>query len=101
MIGASKYLHFLRPDVYPIWDQWVAQGVAGKSTRGFLQSPSNYRAYIDQISNFQLPKRLDAEVVAAIGDVSKVRKIEFSIFNLMTNASEAERHEVNVAENVR
>ena len=88
MIGASKYLHFLRPDIYPIWDQWVAQAVAGKKGRAFLQSPANYKAYMDQLDGIALPQRLDDEIVNAIGQVSRIRKAEFAIFNLVTTSAE-------------
>ena len=49
LVGVSKLLHFIRPDIYPIWDSKIYKHITGnKSTYG-IGKPERYLLYLNEI----------------------------------------------------
>jgi hypothetical protein len=47
LVGVSKLLHFIRPDLYPIWDSRVYKYINGKPASQQIAKVDNYMAYYD------------------------------------------------------
>jgi hypothetical protein len=47
MVAVSKLLHFVRPDLYVIWDRRVYTYVNGHYSQYQIQKPGNYLALLD------------------------------------------------------
>jgi hypothetical protein len=47
MVAVSKLLHFVRPDLYVIWDRRVYTYVNGRYSQYQIQKPGNYLAFLD------------------------------------------------------
>ena len=82
LIGASKFLHFANPEIYPIWDRRVAEAMYGLPHYYQHQKTENYIQYIDDLSNIDVPDALLKSLRTKLGAASKVRLLEFSLFNL-------------------
>jgi hypothetical protein len=50
MVGSSKLLHFVRPDVYPIWDSRISASIGGQTHAAYMGNPRNYQAYMEALS---------------------------------------------------
>jgi hypothetical protein len=86
-VGASKLLHFLAPEHYPIWDSRIFKYI-------FKGGKKPYKSNLDRIELFQnyrqqlikISKLKDAEVVQEIitehcgYKVTKIRALEFAMF---------------------
>jgi hypothetical protein len=77
-VGTSKFLHFVAPEIFPIWDSNIALvfGITSK-----INDPATYLDYCDAVH-----RRLDAgePIVwpAQLGEkgISDVRKVEFCLY---------------------
>jgi hypothetical protein len=79
-VGTSKFLHFVAPDIFPIWDSNIALvfGITSK-----INDPATYLDYCDAIHN-----RLDDTAkpvvwpmeLRELKDVTDVRKMEFCLY---------------------
>ena len=47
LVGVSKLLHFINPDVYAIWDSRVCRFLTGMSHRNKVENISLYWQYVD------------------------------------------------------
>lgn len=47
LVGASKLLHFINPDVYAIWDSRVCNFLTGKSYKQKVEKISLFWSYLD------------------------------------------------------
>ena len=52
IVGASKLLHFISPDYYPIWDRKICNFLLGKSYSYIVNNISNYLGYVDFCRSF-------------------------------------------------
>lgn len=70
MVGTSKLLHFVRPDVHAIWDSRVYRYLHQKKPYTYrLEAPETYGGYLDQLAELQkderfgtLKQRLEQEI---------------------------------------
>jgi hypothetical protein len=46
VVGASKVLHFLKPDTYPIWDSVVYEFIHGEGSQYQMGKAENYLDYM-------------------------------------------------------
>jgi hypothetical protein len=60
IVGASKLLHFMYPEKYPIWDSKICEIISGKSHHQKVQNTLNYINYCEAIQNLinELPENL-------------------------------------------
>ena len=47
MVGASKLLHFVNPELYPIWDSKICAYLTGKRHAYVVNDVTNYIAYLE------------------------------------------------------
>lgn len=85
LVGASKILHFISPETFPIWDPRIYSFVYDKKPYGYNVSKlKNYRTYMEKLSGLQVDERFPEfyqSVKDKVGyDVSKVRAIELVMF---------------------
>lgn len=59
-VGASKLLHFIYPEKYPIWDSKICEIITDKSYTQKVQNTLNYINYCEAIQNLinELPENL-------------------------------------------
>ena len=59
-VGASKLLHFIYPEKYPIWDSKICEIITDKSNPQKVQNTLNYINYCEAIQNLinELPENL-------------------------------------------
>jgi hypothetical protein len=54
LVGTSKLLHFISPQLYPIWDSRVYRALFGKVPHRYrLEDPQVYLSFIDWAKDFQ------------------------------------------------
>jgi hypothetical protein len=90
IIGASKLLHFLRPDVFPIWDSRVAKVFTRnrKINNPQINKIPLWRLYVEQISGWALEpavKQKCAELrqlAAFLQDSTDLRLVELVMFHV-------------------
>jgi hypothetical protein len=81
LVGTSKFLHFLRPEVFPIWDSVVASHWTSK--RPEYELPEAYAQYLELIDRI-----VSSESIAALrtllhpdtDEVDDVRSAEYALF---------------------
>lgn len=66
IVGTSKLLHFLNPDVYPIFDSKVYKSIAGQGKHNISKDVENYMRYCE---------RLRCLVSGEKSKISQIRKI--------------------------
>jgi hypothetical protein len=79
-VGTSKFLHFVAPEIFPIWDSNIAL-VFGMISK--INDPITYIDYCDAVHH-----RLDDKTKPVVwptelrerSDISEVRKIEFCLY---------------------
>nr|AAN18027.1 hypothetical protein [Pseudomonas chlororaphis subsp. aurantiaca] len=96
VVGTSKLLHFLRPQLYPIWDSKVARVWATTDATTNMRKVENYRSYIEDIRtliasadfaafhddfNQAYSRRLDRLNIAPYS-LSPIRAVEAAAFEL-------------------
>lgn len=83
IIGVSKLLHFINPDIYPIWDSKIAEFL-GKKRNGNINNIDLYIQYLNDLH--ELRKRpiihaLRECLIEKLGyDITNIRTIEFILF---------------------
>ncbi len=81
LVGASKLLHFVNPDDYPIWDSRVYRYWANERPYGYRMSASAYLAYRQNCEDISREPRFSSihkEVNKKMGyDVTAMRAIEW------------------------
>ena len=84
LVGVSKLLHFINPDVYAIWDSKVCDFLIGKSHKYLIEDVSRYFEYLDlclQITSEPKFKEAHANASKAIGyEISSLRLVELFMF---------------------
>jgi len=89
IVGASKLLHFIYPEKYPIWDSNICKVITGKSNYQKVQKITNYVNYYEAVHNLicKLPENLENFKMVieekAKYKISDVRAAELILF---TNA---------------
>jgi hypothetical protein len=90
LIGASKLLHFLRPDIFPIWDSRVARRFCqtlGRPTQQRMRKLRNWREYFETLQSWKMDPRVLKECTflrassANLAHVSIIRIIELVLFH--------------------
>ena len=97
VVGASKVLHFVNPEVYPIWDSNIERfRQKSDPTTSYMSDASNYVSYIREVhsiraepgfTNFHAQFNSALAVwLAAVGTnaytVTEVRAVELAAFEL-------------------
>lgn len=88
VVGTSKFLHFSRPDVFPIWDRRVARACNGHEVaNGFVENTNNYATYTRSVHDWLKTGALRANFLHAIEQMTVgrkpltgVRKVELALF---------------------
>lgn len=83
MVGLSKLLHFINPEVYPIWDRKICKYFYSTSHNYQIQNVSNYLKYTNAIHKaleFELPEEFNLIKKQLDYNISDIRLIEISIF---------------------
>jgi hypothetical protein len=90
LVGASKFLHFLRPDVFPIWDSRVARRflpTLGRPTPAKMHNLGLWQIYFDAVNAWKLRPDVAAKIAALRGlnpnlaSVTDIRIIELALFH--------------------
>lgn len=84
LVGSSKLLHFINPEIYPIWDSKIFKYWSGNKTTYGIQKPENYLEFTNQVKETIQHKEF-AKIHNKINellkyDVSSVRALELLIF---------------------
>lgn len=85
VVGISKYLHFLCPEKYAIWDSKIANNTLHKYSYSKCKSPVYYNDYLEllnqTIKNQETEfSQLRKKVYNRIGSVSDLRVIELALY---------------------
>lgn len=84
MVGASKLLHFVHPELYPIWDSKICVYLTGKRYAYVVNNVATYIAYLEhchtlvQEAHFEQIHRLVQERLGY--PVSACRAVELILF---------------------
>lgn len=85
VVGASKLLHFINPEVFPIWDSKVYKFIYKKTPHSYRVN--NIDEYINYLSNMNELKKCDESIKflecvrKRVGyDVSFIRGVELIMF---------------------
>lgn len=93
LVAASKFLHFLNPEAYAMWDSNVAlAGYSLSKRREYLQA-SRYEAYLSDLRSLELPLHQRRAIGDILGNVSQLRVKEFALFHVGRADSKAIREE--------
>jgi hypothetical protein len=87
IVGTSKFLHFVNPENYPIWDSRVYSSITGKkNSQNHVNNVNNYIVYANrmrELSNLNEIERLK-EILLSKGYcneiVSNIRVLELILF---------------------
>ncbi len=85
MVGLSKLLHFINPEIYPIWDSKIMKSLTNKKSIYGIGKPKLYLEYLNHIHQFT--KHNDCQKIQSLAkeklgyEISKIRTVEFIIFN--------------------
>nr|WP_255552474.1 DUF6308 family protein [Maritimibacter dapengensis] len=85
-VGYSKFLHMLRPDLFPIWDSHIARALGLKMYS--TNRSGIYANYFYWVHFFALPKygtelaRLEKGILE---NTTEIRRLEFAIFSAYQN----------------
>lgn len=84
MVGSSKLLHFINPNIYAIWDRRIFRFLTGKKSQYGIDKPKTYLEYlmeIDKITQHPNYSELHLRVENAIGaSVTCMRAIDIVMF---------------------
>lgn len=84
MVATSKLLHFVRPDLYAIWDSRVYTYINRNYSQSEIQKPGNYLAFLDncrEITRDGRFKAVHASMNQKIGyEVSPLRALELVMY---------------------
>jgi len=89
MVGLSKLLHFIRPDIYAIWDSRIFKFLTGKKSTYGINKPTAYLKYLQDLKNITDQKEFDKffqEIQKSFQyPISKFRAIEIVMFQSKTD----------------
>lgn len=85
LVGASKLLHFVSPDHFPIWDSKIYAFVFREKAHGYrVNQVSRYRQYVELLAQLRKDSRFPAfhaSVNRKVGyPVSELRALELVMF---------------------
>jgi hypothetical protein len=85
LVGASKLLHFISPDIFPIWDSKVFMFVFNTRPHNYrVNKIENYRKYIEVLSRLREDPRFESlhnSMNQKIGyEVSPLRALELVMY---------------------
>ena len=81
LVGTSKYLHFLNPKCFAMWDSNVAW--AGYRHNQYQRNkPEAYLQYLEDLPSLKLPKDLAERIVDRMPKATEMRVKEFALFQL-------------------
>lgn len=79
-VGASKVLHFIRPDVYPIWDSQVAKGTGVSGSPNTLAKYKHYMMRVHASTDQQAMESAVKWCIQLHGyEITPVRAIEYRL----------------------
>ena len=83
-VGISKLLHFINPEIYPIWDSKIYKYWSGNKTISGIDKPENYLEFIEQINEIikhkdfqEIHERIETKLNYK---VTPIRALELLIF---------------------
>jgi hypothetical protein len=78
-VGTSKFLHFVAPEIFPIWDSNIAL-VFGATSK--INDPATYLDYCDAVHRHldESPEPIVWPAELRDKEVSDVRKLEFCLY---------------------
>lgn len=96
LVGASKLLHFINPNVFPIWDSKIQAFRNLPNGNYDMANIQNYHAYVDDVHNIIADQNFNAYYAAFVGvfnnrleqsninqyQVGAIRAVEVSAFEL-------------------
>lgn len=83
VIATSKFLHFLAPQRYAIWDQHVARAAYRFEHHYQYDNVSAYLTFLEDIRGWSLPADADELIMQHFGaDISVLRRKELALFHL-------------------
>lgn len=82
LIATSKFLHFLDPEKYAIWDQNVAWAAYRYEHWYQYNRTDRYIGYLADLRGLTLDAPVSNQVHDVLGDVSSLRLKEFALFHL-------------------
>lgn len=83
-VGITKLLHFINPEIYPIWDSKIYKYWSGNKTISGIDKPENYLEFIRQMN--EITEHNDFEQIQNLIEskllykVSSMRALELLIF---------------------
>lgn len=84
LVGVSKLLHFINPDVYAIWDSRVCNFLTGKSHKQKIEKVSLFWSYLDLCQRVRRHPEFDnihkSFIKKIAYDVSPMRTLEQIMF---------------------
>jgi len=85
LVGTSKLLHFINPNIYAIWDSWVYKYINGKKPWWYqIGDISNYLAYLDNCREIVADPRFTPahrSINRKVGyEVTPLRAVELIMF---------------------
>jgi hypothetical protein len=81
VIAASKFLHFLRPDRFAIWDSRISAAIFSKAkSYSTLNNPKNYLAYLEWIRALRIDRETQNSVTKHLGIDRNCSLKEFILF---------------------
>ena len=81
VIATSKYLHFIRPDRFAIWDRRVAKAAYDLKHHYQINDANRYLDYLSDLVEFQLPVSLALKLEELLPDQPELRRKEFALFH--------------------
>jgi len=85
IVGTSKLLHFINPEVYTIWDSRVCRFVMGKDGNYNVENVDNFMNYLALCDSLKkdLPEEVHKKFKDNLGDeVSPLRVLETMMFTI-------------------
>ncbi len=80
IVGTSKLLHFVSPELYPIWDSRICNALTGKSHQQAVNNTTRYKLYFDSMQSAIHHPDFEAIYVQKDYGVSRIRLLESILF---------------------
>lgn len=98
IVGLSKLLHFINPDVYAIWDSKICQNLTGKNHQQKVNNARKYFEYLQKIHSVTHEKGFTEwkkEITSRLPQdykISSLRTIEMTIFQVESLKTKQPNH---------
>lgn len=79
LVGTSKFLHFLNPKCFAIWDSNVARAGYRRQNTTSLK---RYLEYLEDLTELRLPKAVSNKISILMPKATEMRIKEFALFQL-------------------